>query len=96
MIKFLLDIWERLWHLHRSDDDTAAATVSEFFVPKLKRGFFLRMGIVALSAFVICKWLLIPCVIDGENDVTLVVLVVAACLGANFKLKAYGGDAFSI
>ena len=25
------------------------------------------MGIVALSAFVICKWLLIPCFIDGES-----------------------------
>ena len=64
---FILKTWEKIWHLHRSDDDTAAATVAEFFIPKLKKGFFLRMGIVALSAFVICKWLLIPCVIDGES-----------------------------
>ena len=63
----IFDIWRKVWNLHRSDDDTSAASISEFFIPKLKRGFFLRMGIVALTAFIIFKWLLIPCVIDGES-----------------------------
>ena len=63
----LLRLWDKILNLHRSDDDTSAATVAEFFVPKLKRGFFLRMGIVAICAFIICKWFLIPCFIDGES-----------------------------
>lgn len=66
-MKALFKFWNTLWHLHRSDDDTTAASVSEFFIPKLKKGFFLRMAVVAVLAFIICKWLLIPCVIDGES-----------------------------
>ena len=66
-MNFILKIWEKVWNLHRSDDDTSAATVAEFFLPKLKRGFFLRMGIVAVTAFIVCKWLLIPCFINGES-----------------------------
>ena len=57
----------RLCHLHRSDDGTAAASVAEFFVPKFNRWVLLRMISVAVCAFVVFGWLLIPCVIDGES-----------------------------
>lgn len=60
-------LWNRIVHLHRSDDDTAAATFAEFFFPRMKKGFFLRMAVVAVVAAVVCKWVLIPCFIDGES-----------------------------
>ncbi|MBQ9500625.1 MAG: signal peptidase I [Lentisphaeria bacterium] len=57
----------RIFHLHRSDDDTMAASVAEFFVPKFNRWVLLRMLVVAAGALVVFGWLLIPCVIDGES-----------------------------
>ena len=63
----LTAIWQKIVHLHRSDDDTSAATVAEFFFPKLKKGFFLRMAVVAVLSAAVFKWLLIPCFIDGES-----------------------------
>ena len=41
--------------------------VHYFFFPKLDRRFFLRLGSIALSAFVIFKYLLLPCVISGAS-----------------------------
>ena len=66
-MNILLKIWNRILRLHRSDDDTAAGSVMEFFIPKFKKGFFLRMGVVAVIAVAVFKWLLIPCVINGES-----------------------------
>ena len=41
--------------------------VREFFFPRLTRSFFIRAGVVALTAVVVFHWLLIPCVIDGAS-----------------------------
>ena len=60
-------LWTRICGVHRSDDQTEAAEVNEFFLPKMTRGFFIRAGIVALSAAVIFGFILRPCFIDGGS-----------------------------
>lgn len=60
-------LWLKICGAHRSDDQTEAAGVNEFFLPKLTRGFFLRAGIVALAAIVIFGFVLRPCFIDGGS-----------------------------
>ena len=39
----------------------------EFIFPRPSRGFFIRMGIVAVSAALLFGVFLMPCVIDGES-----------------------------
>ena len=61
--------WSRLCRAHRSQDETLRGEVREFFLPKPTRIFFIRAAAVALAAFVVFYWLLIPCVIDGASMV---------------------------
>ena len=42
-------------------------TLREFFFPKLTRGFLMRLTVVAAIAYVVCKFVLLPVVIDGES-----------------------------
>ena len=42
-------------------------TLREFFFPKLTRRFLIRLGVVAAVVFVVCKFALLPVVIDGES-----------------------------
>ena len=60
-------LWLKICGAHRSDDQTEAAGVNEFFLPKLTRGFFLRAGIVALAAIIVFGFILRPCFIDGGS-----------------------------
>ena len=62
-----MSLWNRILSAHRSGDSTGRAEVKEFFFPKPGRAFFIRMGAVALLAFIIFKFLLIPCFIEGES-----------------------------
>ena len=60
-------IWSRICGVHRSDDQTEAAGVNEFFLPKMTRGFFIRAGSVAAVAVVVFGFILRPCFIDGGS-----------------------------
>jgi signal peptidase I len=67
-------VWERIRHIwrtvcgaHRSDDATERGSFVEFFLPRLTRGFFIRMGVVAAVAAVLFGFVLIPCYINGES-----------------------------
>ena len=62
-----MSFWSRILLAHRSNDTTERAEVKEFFFPKPGRAFFCRMGAVAVSAFIVFKFLLLPCVIEGES-----------------------------
>lgn len=42
-------------------------TLHEFLFPKLNKRFLLRLGALAAVVFVICKFVLMPVVIDGES-----------------------------
>ena len=42
-------------------------TFREFLFPKLTRGFLMRLAGIATAAYVICKFLMLPVVIDGES-----------------------------
>ena len=66
-MKRLLRVWKRIAGAHRSDDDTSAASVLEFFFPRMNTAFWIRLAVVALFAFAVFGWLLIPCVIDGQS-----------------------------
>ncbi len=59
--------WNSIAGVHRSDDDTNRGTFFNFFFPRLTRGFFLRMGIVAAVAAILFGVVLMPCVIDGAS-----------------------------
>ena len=59
--------WKRVLLAHRSSDTTGAAEFKEFFFPRPGRAFFIRLGVVAATAVVVFKFLLMPCVIDGES-----------------------------
>ena len=59
--------WSKVCHAHRSQDETVGGGVREFFFPRLTRSFFIRAGVVALTAVFVFHWLLIPCVIDGAS-----------------------------
>jgi len=41
--------------------------VKNFFLPRLTGRFFLRLAIVIAVAIVVCKYLLIPCVVSGSS-----------------------------
>ena len=69
MFGVIRDTWHKIAAAHRSADETGAGTVLEFFVPRLKRAFFIRMSVVALLAAVVFGFVLIPCVINGESMV---------------------------
>lgn len=60
-------IWLKICAAHRSDDQTGAAAVNEFFAPKMNRAFFIRTGVVALAAIVVFGFVLRPCFIDGGS-----------------------------
>ena len=60
-------LWLRICAAHRSEDQTGAAAVNEFFMPKLTRAFWIRSISVALAAFVIFGFILRPCFIDGGS-----------------------------
>lgn len=59
--------WLKICGAHRSEDQTEAAGINEFFLPRLTRGFFLRAGSVALGAFLLFGFVLRPCIIDGQS-----------------------------
>jgi signal peptidase I len=42
-------------------------TLREFFFPKLTRAFLIRLVVVAAAVYVICKFVMLPVVIDGES-----------------------------
>ena len=67
MLGKLKELWLKIAGAHRSADDTAAARVFEFLLPRPTRGFFLRMGVVALLAVLVFSFVLIPCFINGES-----------------------------
>ena len=69
MFRRAAGIWAKIAGAHRSDDETGAGVVTEFFLPRLNRGFLLRMAVVALLAGVTFGFVLIPCVINGESMV---------------------------
>ena len=60
-------LWRRIRRAHRSQDETLRGEIREFFLPRPTAGFFLRMLTLALIAFAVFYWLLIPCVIDGAS-----------------------------
>ena len=39
----------------------------EFLFPRMRKGFFIRLAGVAISALLVFSFLLMPCVIDGES-----------------------------
>lgn len=59
--------WKKVLLAHRSSDTTGAAELKEFFFPRPGRAFFIRLTVVALAAAAVFKFLLMPCVIDGES-----------------------------
>lgn len=42
-------------------------SVRDFFIPRLNREFFLRLGLIVVTAVVIFKFLLTPCVVSGSS-----------------------------
>ena len=62
-----MSLWKSILLAHRSSDTTGAAEVKEFFFPRPGRAFFIRLSVVAVTAAAVCKFLLLPCVIDGES-----------------------------
>ena len=42
-------------------------TLREFLFPQLTRYFLIRLGVIAATVFVVCKFALLPVVIDGES-----------------------------
>ena len=42
-------------------------TLREFLFPKLTRGFLIRLAVVASAVYIICKFVMLPVVIDGES-----------------------------
>lgn len=59
--------WKNVLLAHRSNDSTGAAEVKEFFFPRPGKAFFIRLTVVAISAAAVFKYILLPCVIDGES-----------------------------
>ena len=59
--------WKRVLLAHRSSDETGAAEFKEFFFPRPEKAFFIRLAVVAVTAVVVFKFMLLPCVIDGES-----------------------------
>ena len=49
-------VFEKIWQVIRN-----------FFLPRLNRWFFLRLGITVIVAVVVFKYLLVPCVISGAS-----------------------------
>lgn len=60
-------IWLRIAGLHRSDDDTERGTWMNFFFPRMRRGFFIRLAIVAALAAIVFLFVLMPCRINGGS-----------------------------
>ena len=42
-------------------------TLREFLFPRLTSRFLLRLGVTAVAAYAVCKYALMPVVIDGES-----------------------------
>lgn len=63
----LWKIWQRICKLHRSDDETGSGELRDFVIPKLTRGFLIRLTVVAVCAVMTFRFLLIPCVISGAS-----------------------------
>ena len=59
--------WKKVVAAHRSSDLTGGAELREFFFPRPGKAFFYRMAAVAAVSFIVFKFVLIPCVIDGES-----------------------------
>ena len=66
-MNFLWELWRRICKLHRSDDETAGGEFVDFFLPKLTRGFLIRLSAVTVTALLVFRYLLIPCVISGAS-----------------------------
>lgn len=67
MFGVIRDIWEKIANAHRSSDTTGARVMLEFFFPRLRLAFFIRLTVVALVAVAVFGFVLIPCVINGES-----------------------------
>ena len=48
--------FEKVWQIIRN-----------FFIPKLNKWFFIRLGVTVILAVVVFKFLLVPCVISGAS-----------------------------
>lgn len=66
-MRFLWEIWQKVCKLHRSEDETAGGEFADFFLPKMTRGFLIRLAVVALAAVIVFRFFLIPCVISGAS-----------------------------
>ena len=60
-------LWRSITTAHRSDDDTNRGRLVEFIFPRLTGKFFIRLGCVALAAWICFGVFLMPCIIDGES-----------------------------
>ena len=67
MFRRVTQWWFKIAGFHRSDDETGAGTLADFILPKMRVGFFIRMGVVALLSVLVFGFVLMPCVIDGES-----------------------------
>ncbi len=67
MFRKLAALWHSIAAAHRSEDETGAGAVSDFFLPKINRRSLARAGIVAVLAVIVFGFILIPCSIDGES-----------------------------
>lgn len=63
----LYGMWLKIAGLHRSDDSTEQGTVVNFFFPKLRIFFFIRMGVVAALTVLVFTLVLMPCAISGGS-----------------------------
>ena len=67
MFQKLYHIWLKIAGQHRSDDETEQGSVFNFFFPKLRVGFFIRVAVVAISAALFFSFVLMPCRISGGS-----------------------------
>ena len=59
--------WLKIAGLHCSDDETERGTWVNFFFPRLRPGFFIRMTVVAVLAVLLFTLVLMPCRINGGS-----------------------------
>ncbi len=59
--------WDVVCGCHRSDDATADGTILNFFLPRLTRGFFIRLGVIVVLSALLFGMVLLPCFISGAS-----------------------------
>ncbi len=63
----LYTAWLKIAGVHRSDDSTERGSVRNFFFPKLRAGFFLRLLVVSGITVLVFSFILMPCAISGGS-----------------------------